>query len=500
MTTPTRQVKVAYPPLDVQEKARGSYLKEMKQQYNALMAPGGVARDLVLQAFEEYPSQERKARDWWRTNAVSDPAIIKFLKDCNPPPEKQKFFLNKLLQAAFGLKPVAKIWNSLKRYLAGAYVERQRGEAKSTLYERGLPPKLVERFLPKPFSFEVAPDGTIIKEFSIFGNRKKTIERKSRDMSRILAQWNELVDTLNTDLVSSDPVTRLTSLVVSLMLHTGIRPSAGGTSRLKDEKGKTIKDDKGNPLFIKTVGATGLKLEHINFIRNDFATLEFPGKSGTKNIAELTDASLVQALKTQVEAAKLGKSNGGLVFVTPNGRRISVQGVNKYLHNLLGPTISATDFRKLKATEVFYQTLRQQRAVVVAQLKKLEAASAATMSDKIVTIIYNQLEVAALAASKAISHKTEVSVAVESYIDPHIILEYLSTGGLDRALSEVVGSGIGLHVEFDPFSYYKTVTGREAPVTAATLFSPGKPFLPFAPDDLIEELEPPEPTASKNSL
>ena len=494
MTTTTHQVKVAYPPLDVQEKARGSYLRDLKHQYNALMAPGGVARDLVIQAFEEYPNQERKARDWWRTNAVVEPSIAKFLKACNPPPGKQKFFVDRLLQAAFGLKPVAKVWNSLKRYLAGSYVERQRGEAKNTLYERGLPPKLVERFLPKPFSFEVSPEGTIIKEFSVFGNKKKTIERKSRDMGRILANWNVLVDALNADLVSTDPVVRLTSLVVSLMLHTGIRPSAGGTSRKKTEEGKPIKDDKGNPLFIKTVGATGLKLEHINFLRDDFATLEFPGKSGTKNIAELTDASLVKALKAQVEAAKGGNSKEGLVFVTPNGRRISVQGVNKYLHRLLGPTISATDFRKLKATEVFYQTLRQQRKQVIAQLKKLEAASAATMRDSIVNIIYTQLETAALAASKSISHKTEVSVAIESYVDPHVILEYLSTGGLERELSAVVGGGKGLQVGFDPLDYYKTVTGQEAPVVAATLFSPGKPFLPFAPQELIEELEGPTTT------
>jgi len=467
-----------------------AYLHSARRAFNRLVRESGKASALRHQ-IEETTDDPKKAQSTWSTQAPKHPAIKKFLKRFNVTGDKEKFLLSKLRDAVFG-KPRDEAWNSLRRYLEAAYIAQQREKAREPAVKAGIPKEIIEKFFPKSFAFDVAPDGKLVREFEVFGNEKKTIEAKRKAMRILLTRWNDLVDRINRDLQSTNPIRRLEALVTSIIIHTGIRPGEGGESKLKDDFGKIIRDDEGKPIRIKTVGATGIKPEHVDFVRDDFAVIEFPGKAGTKNVAELTDPNIVHALQEQIQLVE--QDNEDLAFVAPTGERVTPKRINRYLRSVLGPGVTASDFRKLKATQTFYDSLNQRKHELVARFKNLKELTKGDMREQIVSAIVDYLYEAAEHAQEAISH-TDVETTLEYYITPRVTIDYLAGKGVNRALDVVVGDGKELQVNFDPLDFFETMTRdveeKAASVqrTAATLFYFGDEFVDYNVDDAIEELE-----------
>jgi O-acetyl-ADP-ribose deacetylase (regulator of RNase III) len=264
--------------------------------------------------------------------------------------------------------------------------------------------------------------------------------------------------------------------------------------KLKTPQGEIVRDDEGKPIKVDTVGATGLKPEHIKFLRKDFAKLRFPGKSGTINIATLKDPALVRALRHQIEHTKGNEADEGFVFVAEDGRRLTPNLINKYLKQIVDPRITASDFRKLKATQVFYDSLRSRKEELLDNLAELKFDAMADMKEAIVETVLDHLEESAADAQQALSHE-DVRTTIESYINPRVVLHYLTNAGVDDALEKVVGGGRELKVSFDPIDFYNKVRKKNMPKLkaarrfATTMFGYGEEFAPFSIDELMEDLQ-----------
>lgn len=468
-----------------EQRELGQFLRELNRTTRSLIP---LLQDLALQA-EEAPGSSKRN---FTQLAESDLTVKKWLDTYSLKPGLHSKLITRLSDLAFKKKNQKQTHESLRRLLEPAFIETARSRAQQPLHEVGISPDIIKRILPSSFTVSIGPGSKIVEEFSVFGNKLNTIERKSQAMAQLLSRWNELVARLNEDLESSDPLTQLSALVASIVVSTGIRPGAGGLGKLKTPEGELIRDEEGRPVRIDTVGATGLRPDHVQFVRDDFARLEFPGKSGTINIATLDNPTLVKVLKNQIESARADDPEGGLIFVTKDGESVTPTLLNSYFKSIVGQAVSASDFRKLKATQVFYDSLKERKDELRAQLGNLKQSAIASMRESIVSTVLEHLEDAAKDVQRALSHET-IKTTIESYISPRVVLYYLTNAGLPMALEHVVGSGHNLEVKFDPIDFYNRMRPEGAPELkaarlASTVFMIGDSFTPLPINETLRAL------------
>lgn len=478
-------------PFEEEQLSKERFLSRLQSDLGAVLT---TVSDLGASVLEEHPAGSKKAKDVFQELSLDNLPVQSFIRKYNLTGAEEGPLLARLTDFGLGKKNENQTWSSIKRFMEPAFIEKARSEAQRHMHELGFTPEVIRRILPPTFAFQVAPDKTIVREFSVFGNQLNTEERKSRAMAKLLDRWNDLATRLNEDLESTDPITRLSAIVASIVVNTGIRPGMRGESKLKDDFGKIVRDDEGKPIRVETVGATGLKPEHIQFVRDDYARLEFPGKAGTRNVATLTDPQLIRVLRNQIETVTRG-DDSDFAFVTEDGRKVTPKRLNAYIQGILGPDIVASDFRKLRATQRFYDSLRERKSELADKLRDLKLNAKDSMKDHVLEVVLTHLEESAEEARKEISH-TDVRTTIESYISPKVVLHYLSNAGIDNAIDVVVGEGNGLRVKFDPIDFYNKVRDPELPALKAarfragtTMFDFGQPFTNFDVDDTIELLE-----------
>ena len=106
----------------------------------------------------------------------------------------------------------------------------------------------------------------------------------------------------------------------------------------------------GNSEYARTnhsYGLTTLRARHVTFGRDGTATLRFPGKSGQKREAVLTDRRLVRMVRrcSRLPGTQLFQYEGEGVH-----RRATAAQLNEYLRDILGERFSAKDFRTWAGT------------------------------------------------------------------------------------------------------------------------------------------------------
>ena len=106
----------------------------------------------------------------------------------------------------------------------------------------------------------------------------------------------------------------------------------------------------GNAEYARTnhsYGLTTLRARHVTFGRDGTATLRFPGKSGQKREAVLTDRRLVRMVR------RCSRLPGTALFQYDEEgvhRRATAAQLNEYLRDILGERFSAKDFRTWAGT------------------------------------------------------------------------------------------------------------------------------------------------------
>lgn len=329
---------------------------------------------------------------------------------------------------------------------------------------RAVIPAELREYLPKKIVVTVDAKGHIQRVTDRFENESFTLGVKIEHMREIVRDYNSIVKKVKKDLVSDNEITKLAALITAIIMETGIRPGQEGNAAMKMVNGEKVE--------IETFGAITLGPQHIRFVRNNFAELEFIGKKGGTNIATLSDAVIIKVLDHYVKNALTKGSK--FVFVTEAGVTFTYSDLQRYFRlNFAG--LNPTDFRKLKATETLLGALRSEQASLYARIKAFAGQAVGDLKARIVAEIVDTMNRAIAMAQQALSHD-DAATTIRSYINPEIIFKFLATGRVDDTLREAILDGHQM-LAFDPSVFMQQAMAKGASIRTSTL------------RDLMEQLE-----------
>ena len=294
-------------------------------------------------------------------------------------------------------------------------------------------PQTFLKFLPKTLIVEVDKNNKITALKSKFAEKLDDIAAKIERQKILLTNLTKLETKIKKDLVSPDHDTKMKALLVYLMLDTGIRPGD------EDNKVKidVEQDEDGEEIdqYLETYGATTLNKHHIKFIRANFVRLEFVGKKGVINLADITDSTLTKAITDLVNKTKANKKSNYL-FLDKEGKVFGQPKVTDYLRSIV-PGLNLTDFRKLKSTRVFLDALREKRTMILGMIYDITQDQVANAKEEIMEVIRDVVDQAYRESVKALSHQS-MNTTIKSYINPQVLLNFLSTGKVADKIEDVV--------------------------------------------------------------
>ena len=202
--------------------------------------------------------------------------------------------------------------------------------------------------------------------------------------------------------------------------------------------------------FVETFGAATLGPRHVNFIRENFAQLEFQGKKGSVNTAVLTDGDILKVLDQYVTRAL--KSGSPYIFVTRDGHTFDYSDLERYFSARF-EKITPTDFRKLRATEEVLNSIIEEQNAMYSRIRKLKKLKKDALKEGIVTEVVETLNRAIERAGSALSHDSS-QTTIDSYIHPGVLFRFLSTGRLEKNLGELLDTG-KTELKFDPEAFLR---------------------------------------------
>lgn len=291
-----------------------------------------------------------------------------------------------------------------------------------------IPADLLE-FMPKNIVVDIDESGAIQHITDKFENEHLTLGKKIERMKDLVRKYNVIAKKVKQDLKSSNEILKLSALVTAIIMETGIRPGKEGNGVVKTVDGESVD--------VETFGAVTLGPSHIRFIRDNFVELEFLGKKGSVNTARLGDAEIIKILKDYTQKAL--QSGSKYVFVTKAGVEFSYADLQRYFReNFDG--FAPTDFRKLRATEALLEALRLEQDSLYARLREFASDEKEEVRTKIVSEIVLAFKSAIAQAQTALSHD-DSSTTISSYINPEIVLRFLSTGRVDDTLESAILTG-----------------------------------------------------------
>jgi len=309
----------------------------------------------------------------------------------------------------------------------------------SSFQESGYDQTLLD-LLPPQVYFDLGPNREILAIKEHFGREQKNWGIMSKKIAYIAKHFNEMVQDIKKDLNSGDEITKLLALMMAITVETGLRPGAVGNAA------NVIDPETGEKIEIDTFGVTTLQVQHVRNIRDGFAELQFPGKKGTEQIAQLTDSDIVNALQQTLATTSL-QGDSAMLFVTNTGLHVDDAQMRQYVQDKWRD-ISPTDFRKFIATRNFYNYVKQAtdtfRSQLLDEINKGREIVKDTIVNGVIKIITDGIET----TKQVLNHK-EGNDAWKSYISPKIILAYLSSGGLDDTLEDILIDNKNVRFNFD---------------------------------------------------
>jgi DNA topoisomerase IB len=301
-------------------------------------------------------------------------------------------------------------------------------EKKSTFQDSGYDEALLE-ILPPQVYFELGPNRELLTIKESFGREQKNWEVMSKKIAYIAQHFNVMAQDIKKDLNSGDEVTKLLALMMAITIETGLRPGGIGNTA------KIIDPITGEKIEIDTFGVTTLQVQHVKNIRDGFVELQFPGKKGTEQIAKLTDNDIINALQ-QILATTSLQGDATMLFITKSGQHVDDSQMRDYVKDKWRD-ITPTDFRKFVATKNFYNYIKQQTDAFRTQLMEEITKGQEVLKETIVNGVIKMISDAAYSTRQVLNHK-EGNDAWKSYISPKVILAYLSNGGLNDTLEDIL--------------------------------------------------------------
>jgi len=301
-------------------------------------------------------------------------------------------------------------------------------------------PEVMLSFLPKNIVVDVDSKGQITRVTDRFENEFDTLELKIKRQHTLIQQYNKIAKKVKKDLRASDEITALAALVTSIIMETGIRPGHEGN--------KVVKVVDGQDVEIETFGAVTLGPQHVRFVTN-FAELEFLGKKGSVNTARLSNAEVIKILANYVAEATKGKSK--YVFVTAAGQRFTYEDLQRYFKDTVFKNLNITDFRKLKATEAVLSHLHQDQEALYERIRQYADLATDKLAERVAEEVAATINTAYEQAMGALSHQ-DVGTTIGAYINPQVVLGFLSRGHVAQDLKAAVMEGKHT-LAFDPQAF-----------------------------------------------
>jgi hypothetical protein len=300
-------------------------------------------------------------------------------------------------------------------------------EAQAPLKE--VVPEQIMAFLPKNIVVKVDERGFIQQVTDRFENEHETLGVKIATMRKLITEYNDVVRTVKADIRGGDEITRMAALITAIIMETGIRPGKPGNA--------TVKVVNGEDVIVETFGAITLGPQHVKFVRENFAELEFVGKKGGLNLAHVGDRDIVMALQGYVENALTSRTP--YIFTTSGGRQFAYNDLQQYFRAKF-PAFSPTDFRKLRATSAVLFALHQEQQNLYARLREFSVTETENLREKVADEIAKTFEAAIEASREALSHES-ASTTVRAYINPEVILRFLSEASVGSTLQDTIMRG-----------------------------------------------------------
>jgi len=307
--------------------------------------------------------------------------------------------------------------------------------------------KLGEEFfeyLPNSLVVETDKSGKIKKIYNRFKEKFENLGEKIEVQKELVSNYKKIRASVLKDLKSSDSSLKMKALIVSILMETGIRPGEHGN--------KVFKSDTDE--YEETFGAITLMPKHIKFVRSNVAELSFVGKRTTLNLASVKDQEIVKALKDMVSRVQTGKKplkGSKFIFVFDDGRVLTQSIVNTYLKKKLA-RLRMTDFRKLKATRSILESLREEQTTLYTQIASFKGLAKTKMKSEISKAVLEAVGRAYERSQNALSHRS-VTTTYTSYINPEVLLRFLSEGKVEDSLEKVLLDSQNTKLRFDPETF-----------------------------------------------
>lgn len=434
--------RIAIQGLDISEDVDASK-REHKQQQNGLKnyikeIPGLVEKicQKGKQIYEEIRLQIpgrndgavlRQRRKIWMQRAEEIEGLAEFYSHIAGEDNKQKVFrlICDIVSDQILLRDGKK---RLITWASNLFKNTETDAKQSQFEDSGYEQNLLS-LLPPQVYFELGPNRELLAIKESFGREQKNWEVMSKKIAYIARHFNGMAKDIKNDLKSGDEVTKLLALMMAITIETGLRPGAiGNAANIRDP-------ETGEKIEIDTFGVTTLQMQHVKLIRDGFVELQFAGKKGTTQIAQLTDSDISNALQ-QILTTMAGQGNTSMIFVTKAGQHVDDAQMRSYVQSKW-QDISPTDFRKFVATKSFYNYVKQ--ATESFRLKLLDAITNGqeilkeTITSGVTEIMNRAIE----ETKKTLSHK-EGNDAWKTYVSPKVILAYLGNGGLEDTLEDIL--------------------------------------------------------------
>jgi hypothetical protein len=323
-------------------------------------------------------------------------------------------------------------------------------------------PKKILDFLPEKLVVDVDPQGQIKDLYSRYANKDKNIGvkiQKQKDFVKVRAKFEQLLDK---GMLSSNNKVKMMSLIIAVMYDTGIRPGDDDTGLSYtsiETEGPETTDKKGpKPAreLVTTYGSISLEPQHFKVL-NGVTNLAFYGKSGVYNKAQISNHLLNSVIKEVIMKFAMEGEPGKPLFSVDGVAYSSGQLQNFYvgLLKLAGMKDitghSMTDLRKLKSTTVLHKALLEAKDELQDQILKIENVFSKKALTQITSMIADALNKAVEKSEVALNH-TSMNMTINSYINPQLILNFLSNSGeIESDLSELLHSDGKLQFDVKDF-------------------------------------------------
>jgi len=315
--------------------------------------------------------------------------------------------------------------------------------------EQVLPEEFFD-FFPPTMAINLDPNGQLKELCSRFGNQMETLEVKHQKMLDLMSGQSQVLATIQAGL--SNPLGSLTNAnatALSILFETGIRPGGEGGIYFNHDKQRKTDSKDPNGVFTPTYGVTDLEVRHITFSGGG-ASLKFEGKMFSTNKAVVRDPKTVRSLKNYVDWAESdGVSRVLRVRESSGVRNYDYNDIKKAANKFDG--LNPTDFRKYKATTATYNALKEQQADLYSEI--MSYADSPDIKVRIVKSIQNMVSRILKHAQQTLSHD-DVETTIDAYLNPRVLLRFLSTASVESSLKKQVASG-DFVVFFDPVVFLK---------------------------------------------